>query len=490
MRHTKFFLFFLVLLVLLAPVLQSWLKVAEEPALKGFFKSSEPVSLKLFTWKGWFSGGFQEKFEPRVNGNIGFRKSLIRVANQYDYSLFGIIHAEGFVQGRERYLFEEDYIHEYTGRYFIGKAVIDRKLSRLKNVADSLRSHNIPFLLVFEPGKASFYPEYIPGRFSSEKKSQTNYVYFIQRSRELGLPFIDLNSYFLKMKDTARFPLFPRYGMHWSLYGVPFAVDTLVKAIEYHADVKLPGYTASPVISSFDPVGTDNDIGELLNLVCPLRPTPGGYPTIKFLPGQSGTLSALVVADSYYINICEDYGRNLFKSQDYWYYNRKLYPYHNNTPPVYVDKSGLREKLGKFDLVLLMVSEINLHCGFWNFADEAFLAFHPEIKDPMIYGIENEIRNDREWFRFMVTKAQEQQKPLEQMIGEDARYTFCTNYENLQGKTYWDTVYRITCEIRNNADWFSQVEKKAVDRQISVDSMLLLDAIYTYSSMGNKQSGK
>ncbi|MEI7499224.1 MAG: hypothetical protein WCK84_02145 [Bacteroidota bacterium] len=458
-----------------------------EPDLKGYYHQSESPTMRSFTWKRWFSSEFQDQFSTRINEHTGLRKSLVRLSNQYDYSLFGLIHAKGFVLGKNGYLFEEDYIHEYNGDYFIGKAAIDKKLSRLKNVKDSLRARNIPLLLVYEPGKASFYPEFIPDRFNTGKRSQTNYEYFVQRSRELGLSNMDMNSYFLKMKDTSRYPLFPRYGMHWSLYGVTFAVDTLSRLIEVETGRQLPDFNIRHLVTSLTPGGTDNDIGELLNLACSLKSTPGAYPSIIFNQEQVKTVKALVVADSYYVNIIEDYGRQLFKTQDYWYYNKKVYPYHNDDPPQYADKSNLRDKLIKFDVVILMVSEINLHCGFWNFADETFLAFHPEIKDPLLYGIENEIRNDRDWFRFMVNKSRMHQKPLEEMIRRDAEYTFYTKYNNLPGKSYLDSIDYIALTIRNSPEWLSQVEKKARERNIGLDSMVMLDAIYSYNQSKKNQ---
>ena len=486
MRYSKFTLLLLILLILSVSALQSGRNIIKEPELKGFFQKKEPPALKFFTWRRWFSGEFQKTYSDRMNDHVGFYNSLIRVNNQYDYSLFGLTHAEGFVQGKSRYLYEEDYIHEYTGDYFIGEAAINKKLSRLKNVADSLRAHHISLILVFEPGKASFYPEYIPRRFHPEKRYQTNYDYFSMRSRDFGLPFMDLNGYFLAMKDTSRYPLFPRYGMHWSLYGVTYAVDTLKHIIESSTGKQLPNFATRNLAISLFPRGTDNDIGELLNLACPLQKTPGAYPTVAFRPEPAKTLSALVIADSYFINIFEDYGSRMFKTQDYWYYNKKVYPYQNNDPPMYVDKSNLRDKLEKYDVVMLMVSEINLHCGFWNFADESFLAFHPEIKDPLLYGIENEIRNDRTWFRFMVNKARLKKKALEDVIREDAEYTFYTNYANLPGKTAIDTIEFIAANIKNNPDWLAVVEKKALDRHIPIDSMVMLDAIYTFDQSKKK----
>ena len=480
MRIIKFAIFVLILLTLGISSLQFSCHLFKEPPLKGYFHLRERPSLKLFAWKRWISSTFQDEFSNRLNDNIGLRNSLIRINNQGDYSFFGIIHAEGFINGKQRYLFEEDYIHEYTGEYFIGKEVIDKKLARLKNVTDSLKARHILLMLVYEPGKASFYPEYIPRRFHPEKRGLTNFGYYLKRSCELGLSCMDLNSYFLKMKDTSRYPLFPRYGMHWSVYGVPYALDTLANAIQKTTGTELPKYKTTRLIASQTPRGTDNDIGELLNLICPLTSTPAAYPSVSFEKTPPKTLTVLVVADSYYLNIIEDYGRQLFRKQEFWYYNKKMYPYQNNNPPQYVDKSNLRDKLKKFDVILLMVSEINLHCGFWNFADEAFMAFHPELKDPLLYGIENDIRNDREWFRSVVNKSRVQKKPLNEIIRADAEFTFYNNYDNLPNKSYWDTIRYVTLKIRNSAGWLSQVAKKAHDRDIPLDSMLVLDAIYSY----------
>ncbi len=486
MRLIKSCLLILTLLVLAASSLNYRNRLIREAPLTGYFQLHELPTVKLFTWRSWLSSSFQDEFSARLNDHTGLRNTLIRIANQVDYTLFGNIHAEGFIRGKEGYLFEEDYIHEYNGDFFIGQRVIDKKLSRLKNVTDSLSKYNIPLLLVYEPGKASFYPEFIPGRFRAGKPSASNLSFYLQRSREIGLSFMDMNGYFLKMKDTARYPLFPRYGMHWSLCGVPLAVDTLARAAGKLTGRQLPLFRTKQLLETETPLGTDNDIGALLNLACPMRATRGAFPLIAFENRPPAALKVLVIADSYYLNIIEDYGRKLFKTQDYWYYNKKLYPLQNHNPPALVDKSDLRNRLKQYDLVLVMVSEINLHCGFWNFADEAYLAFHPELRDPKVDSIENVIRNERIWFRFMVKKASLQGQTLEEAIHEDATYVFNTNYHNITGKSYWDSVYQVIYDIRNNSDWLSQIKKKAHDRRITLDSMLMMDAVYCYEQSKKK----
>ena len=89
-------------------------------------------------------------------------------------------------------------------------------------------------------------------------------------------------------------------------------------------------------------------------------------------------------------------------------------------------KQNLREKFREYDIILLMVSEVNLHCGFWNFADEAYEAYFPDHSDPFWYPYENQIRNEQEWFRYMVKKAKEKQTSLDNIIRSDAKYLYHT----------------------------------------------------------------
>lgn len=480
MYRVKHLFLSLILALPVALFIQFRHQVVEEPLLKGYFSREPRPDPEYFTWKRWFSGEFQRVITTRLNEHTGFRNTLVRIRNQYDFSMYGMVNAAGFLEGRDGYLFEEDYIHEYTGEYFIGEKAIGRTLSRLKNVSDSLAARHVPLIIVYEPGKASFFPEYIPRRFHHETRSISNYDCFTKRSAVLGLNFLDLNRLFLQMKDTSRYPLFPRYGMHWSLFGAGIAANLLSEHIERVAGRAMPTFTPRCLVPVACSPGTDYDIGDLMNLACPLPSAPGVYPVVPFGAMPAGTLSALIVADSYYVNLVESYGTKMFGKQDYWYYNSSVYPHQNDIPPVRIDKSDLREKLKHYNVVLLMVSEINLHCCFWNFADEAYQAFHPGEADTHLERIANTIRIDREWFRFMVKKSKEQRRPLEEVIAGDAEYTFLSNFTSLPDKKRMDSIHYIRLNIRQNPEWMANVTRKAGELRIPVDSMMLLDAIYSY----------
>jgi len=214
--------------------------------------------------------------------------------------------------------------------------------------------------------------------------------------------------------------------MHWSLYAVPFVVDTLTGYLESVTGRKLPRFETVKTGFSDSLRWTDKDIADLLNLTFPLHGSTMAYRDVilrKESPDRS--LKVLTIADSYYLNVINDYSGKVFAHEEYWYYNSKLYPHIiDDRDLVHADKSDLWNKLIGFDVILLMVSEINLHCGFWNFADEAYHALYPGFSDPPWYDYENRIRNEREWFRFMVSKAKRNYLSLESQIERDAKYLY------------------------------------------------------------------
>jgi hypothetical protein len=417
----KKYLFLGALALLALPAFQSMTRLFPRYDLYGYEAIHGPPDLRFFTWKRWFEGEFQREFTASVNDHTGFRNEMITALNQADFSLFRKSNAPGFIIGKEDVMYEEDYCFAYNGDYFIGKEVWNAKLHRLKEVSDSLATHGTTLLVVIEPGKASFFPEHIPSRYHPDQRRISNYDYLVHRSPEVGLPVLDLNRYFLLIKDTSSFPLFPRYGMHWSIYGAALAMDTLRNYLEFRTGRKLPELQWNGVRVAHAPEETDNDIEKMLNLIFRLPGSVYGYPDFTFDTALAErSESALVIADSYYVNLAETFGNQIFQKQDYWYYNTKVFPYHNETPPVYPDKSNLRSTYLSYDIILLMASEVNHHNGFWNFAEEAWLAFHPGESIGRAEVVGNEIRNDRNWFRFSVKKAARLQKPLPQIIREDA----------------------------------------------------------------------
>jgi len=255
----------LILVLLVFPAIQketSWVNV--KPLDGDYVLAEKPI----FNWAEWLQGNFQSGFDKYLEDHIGFRNIFVRITNQIDYSLFNIPRAEGVIICKEKQLIEYDYIRAYTGGDFLGEQMIDKRVRKLKFVQKYLKEeHNIDFVLVFEPSKASFYPEYIPDKYIEKSHSKNNYKTFVQKASDHRIRYIDFNEWFKQMKGTQDYPLYAPYGTHWSLYGMSFAADSLINYIEDIRQVDLNDMSIDSLEIEYTARKPDYDMGSAMNLL-------------------------------------------------------------------------------------------------------------------------------------------------------------------------------------------------------------------------------
>ena len=201
-KKLKNILFIIIICLLFVSFAQYQFNFIKTNPLDGSYEKFEKTTFKYFTWQRWFNEVFQNTFNTKFENNIGFRNPLIRLKNQIDYSLFKVSNNYKVIIGANNCLFEEGYILDYCGQNFVGKTYIDEKLRRAKWVQDYLKTKGITLIFVFEPGKASYHSEFIPERYHPEKKLLSNYKFYTQRCKELGIANLDLNKWFLSIKDN------------------------------------------------------------------------------------------------------------------------------------------------------------------------------------------------------------------------------------------------------------------------------------------------
>lgn len=371
----KKLLFILLMAVLLLPLVQKqWTFYKEEPLDGAFDPISEP-EFKWFTWKKWMNEDFQEKFNESLEAHIGLKNTLIRLNNQIDFMFFGRSNTHKAIIGKEGCLYEGGYIWEYIGQGFIGKDSANRLLQKTKHLQEFLKKEkNIDLILVFEPGKASYYPEYIPDRFDVGNRTVSNYTYFTQRCKELGITHLDINAWFNQLKDTITYPLYPWAGIHWSTYGMCLASDTLIKFIEHTRGIDMPDIYWDSINPTNELLDADFDLEKTLNLLWRMPSETLAYPNMKFENDSGKTKpSVLTIADSYFWSIYDNgIPQHCFGDHQFWYYNKALYPFIFGDNIVYVDHSKDKEVIESKDVILIMVTEMNLHQGFWGFVDDAY----------------------------------------------------------------------------------------------------------------------
>jgi len=471
---------FIVLLVLLAlPTIQHVTKFIKVKQLDGdFVLASRPA----FSWQTWLSGNFQTQFNNYIEDHIGFRSFFVRLNNQIDFCLFHKANADGVVVGKDRMLFEYDYIRAYTGEDFIGKKTIRKKLSRVKFLQKYLKEkYDIDFVLIFEPSKVRFYPEDIPDRYLDKGISLSNYEYFTQEAKKLGVRFIDYNKYYNGLKGTKPYPLYPKWGIHWSEYGMSFVADSLIRYIENLRGIKLPEMHLDSMLVTEQLRDSDYDIGKTMNLLWRLPHPEVAYPEYSFKTDSTRTRPmVLTIADSYYWNIFNTrLPKNLFANETFWYFNAKVYPdfYYG---PKWVKDLDLKAEIEKQDIILLSVTERFLYKFDWGFVDNVFKLYTPPCSDDLIYDFANGIKSDATWFTKILSKAQKTGIPLEDAINNEATYEAIK--ENLEGYLTWYGLDHYKKIILDTPDWKAAVAKKAEEQGISFNEMLSRDADYVFKA--------
>ncbi|MEM9024864.1 MAG: hypothetical protein AAGB22_14040, partial [Bacteroidota bacterium] len=262
-------------LVLITPFLQQQLGILKMRGLAGAVVLAEDVP---FTWEGWFDRSFQHKKTIYLNEHFGFRTSMVQLHNQLDFSLFEEVHAKGVVIGKEWYLYEKNYIRAVKGLDFLGDSLIRAQTARIAQVQDTLQKLGVHLQMILAAGKGTFFPEYLPARFDSIPNGPTNYATYLQSFDEAGVHHVDFNAWFRAMKDTSRYPLYPRCGIHWSKYGEHLVADSLLRLVGQLGPWRLPRLVTDTIVMDDFNRSTDYDIGRGANLLFRLPTYPMAYP--------------------------------------------------------------------------------------------------------------------------------------------------------------------------------------------------------------------
>ncbi|MBN2175770.1 MAG: hypothetical protein JW731_16690 [Bacteroidales bacterium] len=473
-------LVFLLLAFLVIPAIQKEFSIFPEWKPDGDFISAEKPE---FNWSSWKTGDFQSNYNQYLNDHAGFHGVLIRIYNQLDYSLFRIPHAEGVVIGKNNQFFEYDYIRAYTGHDFVGEENIDKYIRMFKYLQVYLKQKsNIDLVLVFEPGKTSFYPENIPNHYLNKQSKNSNYECYHKKAEAYQINFLDLNEYFKQLKGTKPYPLYPEHGIHWSAYGMTFAVDTLIKYMESARQIDLPEVVVDTLLVHRLPQWPDYDVEKAMNLLWRYRESRLlAYPQFKFIdgPGKVRPMVA-VIGDSYYWSIYNAHiPQNLFKNEAFWYFFSQAYP-ESFSAPKSVNEMNLREEIEKQDVILVMVTERFLYKFGWSFVEKAYRTYAPSSEYNQIFNYKSEIWNYDPWFSSIIDKAKNRRISVKEMLDLEAKYVF----EQREPEKYFIQygLDHYIDQIRKVPEWWELVKSKSEKEGIDLDAMILREADYAFKT--------
>ncbi len=353
---------------LLLPLFQQVTGLVHTRKLKGAVKIAE---VPEFSKDDWFSVAYQPAAEKALNDRFGFRAVFVRVNNQLAFTLYRKALASGVVIGKKNYLYESNYIKAYYGTDFLGDSVISEKVRKLKVIQDSLAEKGTKLLLAFAAGKGSYYPDFFPDRYHTEK-GPTNIETYVKFCQEAGLNYIDFNSWFLEMKDTSRYCLYPRTGVHWSYYGMVLVVDSLIRYTEELTGKDMPEFEWGNIKVSRKYRSSDRDIEDGMNILFRVNYDKLAYPEIHYPEDESDSVKSIVIADSFYWGLHNlGISNRAFHEGEFWYYYNRIMANHLEEA-ILVEEIDVLPKLIESDVIILMATEATMDRFPFGFIEDVY----------------------------------------------------------------------------------------------------------------------
>ena len=435
--HT--FLFVLVIAALFLPLIQMVKPFVEVGPL---FGSIVPTAKDSLTLEAWFDGTYQENRNKYVNEQFGFRNTAVRLHNQIAFSLFRKAKANGVIIGKEDYLYEIKYINAFRGAEEVNQSELDSNLFMLKAIQSKLKEKGVELIVIINPGKASFYPEFIPDEFPVV--SDRSYYSEYQKGLESrGIQHIDFGKWFREMKGKTPAPLFPKTGIHWSQYGATLAADSLVNYCKrlFGKDMNEFGWNKNDLPLSTTMESVDDDIGLGMNLYSPIDVLPMAYPRVGVNDkygvsfGNRGIQPKVaVISDSYFFNLMQlPWAPDIFSELNFYFYNKQLHHLPGGAT-TNTDVLSQMQDIEKSNLLFVMATECNMDKLGWGFISNAYKYFvmgeNIDSFELRVQKFKKNILSDEAWMKAIGEKARQNKVPLDTMIMRDARYMAEMEYSN------------------------------------------------------------
>jgi hypothetical protein len=340
---------------------------------------SQAVSLKpKFSLKNWLNGKFQDSTSVYLEDAFVAHPFFVRLNNQVNYSLFDEINVVRVEEGKDGYFFDNGYIESYFGEDYVSEEYFEEKSKKLKFIQEHFKKMGTIVLFTINQGKASYFFDKLPSKYNFKLKKRSNYDACVEKFKKYDINYIDFREYLSKVRDTSRFPIFPKLSVHWSGFAAVKTADTLIRYMENISGTKLKKikYLGGEVTSV--PRGTDDDIYQSMNLFIPKKSDLMYYPFLNFEKNDSAipAPNALFVGDSFvwtwigFYNIIPAVFSN---KSEYWYYNKEVFwPLEKGKLPYSVSTLNLNEKIKNRDFIILSFNESSLvNCGF-DFIEQAY----------------------------------------------------------------------------------------------------------------------
>lgn len=425
----KLILSILTVVVLFLPMAQEHWRLFDFRPLTGVVeeKPQPKVDLPHFT-----DQSLQRWTESHLQLNYGFHEPLTRFYNQYRWDFFdqsNLLEKKRLFIDDDGWIYESQHVEEFyagKGRWFASDSLGMAKyfgeealrLYQIQQILEPLGTHLFVLLL---PGKEVIYPEHVP---ETDKYPHTKVFsateFYHETFDRLGVNYLDVNPWFLAMKDTVDYLLYPQTGTHWSNYAALFVADSLIRYMEDLGNIRMEHFSIGE--REARTVYPDDDLEQLMNLARPMPKLPNYYAPYTILEDSTASKPTLItIGDSYYWNLLNatPFGK-ILGDQRYWYYYNTVYfdPDHNQIEEVDV----LQEVLNA-DFVMLAYCTPQIYTMSQGFSQQLLLeaccdtAYLDEVERATVQLI----RNNPAWMEKLVQLAEKYDFTLDTVVYGEAK---------------------------------------------------------------------
>ena len=471
-------LFALLMVFLFVPIIQEWGNIFPVKPLKGVF---EPTPKPELTFEDYYDNTYQAQLEKYASENFGLREPVIRLYNQYVWSAYNKTYCNFIVPGKNGYLYYALAVNEHYGtelpkHYKSNEEAMkdaDAELRLMNKLRYVLKDYGIEFVAFIAPDKPEVYPEYLPRR---DADTTTIHLadYFSRRMEETGFPFINMTDWFVSMRDTASFPLFPKTDSHWR-YASVYGFDSLFRFIN-----TLDGEAKFPTLHIGAPETYESEELEgdeaTLNLLFRIPGSKTQYKSNITVESDSTQHKprVLFVGDSFIWSMAQYLPlRKILADKEIWFYNNTAFEGFDNKTENVKDIDRLSHILNA-DYVVFYSAGHQWWEATYGFVKDALLQLC--VNDSLMEATITEISNRyRQLDSFPNLTEEEMRNNIIWKLKTDPELIPGLKGEEMPTIRNTQRIEKALAikPIRNDKDWFNAIKMYASLNSITIDNAMM-----------------
>ncbi len=424
-RSLYYYLFAVLMVLLLAPLLQYKFDIIGVKKLKNFTPQAPEPEL---TFDSYRSGKFQAQSEKYLSERYGFRPVTIRLYNQYLYTCYKKTCSAFFTPGKDGWMYYRPGVLDYYGleapKHLKSreKAIegFEYEIGQMNELRSILKNDfGIEYLTFIAPDKAFIYPEHLPD-MDRDTSIMNPADYFSRRLKETGFPNVDMTAWFKKIKDTTTMELFKPMDSHWE-YMAAIGYDSLFRFMDSLNNFGIPKTHVERITKTVTSEKQDDE--KTLNLLFRNWWHTNSYTAEVSVTTDSTTRKpkVLFVGDSFIFALESQFPiKQVLKDKEIWFYYDDVWAGFDKKTYRLKDINKLKSVL-KADFVVYYSVGHQWWSGTGRFTDDILR----DIKDPKKVAIAQmmiEMENKPYLMQEIKKKAQDRGVSVEKMLELDAKW--------------------------------------------------------------------